>query len=217
MDADERRARLARYLPALMLVTDASRLRGRAMTDIVRAAVDGGVNMVQLRDRALPDGERLALAVQLRDAIAGRALLLVNTDAAAAIESGADGLHLRSDDTITHRSDVPQHILISRAAHGVEAAVAAERDGADLLVLGTVFASASHPGGATIGLAGVRAVCEAVRVPVIAIGGITAANAGDVMRAGASGAAVIGAIFDAEDARAAAAKLRAAMQAGVRP
>jgi thiamine-phosphate pyrophosphorylase len=217
MDADGRRARLARYLPVVMLVTDASRLRGRTMAGVVRAAVDGGVNIVQLRETALSHDERLALASEVRDAAAGRALLLVNDDADAAITAGTDGLHLRSDDTTTRRGDIPQHILISRAVHGVEAAVAAERDGADMLVLGTIFASGSHPGGATIGLAGVRAVCDAVRVPVVAIGGITAANAGGVMRAGASGIAVIGAIFDAEDARAAAAELCAAVETGARP
>jgi thiamine-phosphate diphosphorylase len=80
-----------------------------------------------------------------------------------------------------------------------------------MLVLGTVFPSASHPGGPTIGLEGVRDVCAAVNVPVIGIGGITAHNAGDVIRAGASGVAVISAIFDAPDPRAAAAELRAAI------
>ncbi len=82
-----------------------------------------------------------------------------------------------------------------------------------MLVLGTVFPSQSHPGGPTIGLEGVREVCDAVSIPVIGIGGITAANAGDVIRAGASGVAVISAIFDADDPRAAAAELRAAIDA----
>lgn len=216
MDADERRARLARYLPAVMLVTDASRLRGRALANVVRAAAGGGVNMVQLRDRDLSPGERLVRSGELRAALASRALLLVNADADAAVAAGADGLHLPARDTRTRRGDIPEHVLLSRAVHSVEEAAAAERAGADMLVLGTVFASASHPGGATIGLDGVRVVCEAVRVPVIAIGGITAANAGDVMRAGADGVAVIGAIFDAEDAWVAAAQLRAAVDAGAR-
>lgn len=216
MDADERRARLARYLPTVMLVTDASRLRGRALADVVRAAADGGVNMVQLRDGALSPGERMARSSELRDALASRALLLVNADADAAIATGADGLHLPANEARTRRGDIPEHIVVSRAVHSVAEAVAAERDGADMLVLGTVFASASHPGGATIGLEGVRAVCAGVHVPVIAIGGITAANAGGVMRAGASGVAAIGAIFDAEDVRAAAAQLRAAVDAGAR-
>ena len=216
MEADERQARLARHLPAVMLVTDASRLRGRTTLQVVRAAVDDGVNVVQLRERALTHAELLALARELRDAIAGRALMLVNGDAAAAIESRADVLHLRADDATTRRADLPAGMLISRAVHSVDAAVAADGAGADLLVLGTVFPSTSHPGGATIGLDGVRAVRGAVRVPMIAIGGITDENAGAVMRAGASGVAVIGAIYDAGDARAAAAELCAAVAIGAR-
>lgn len=85
-----------------------------------------------------------------------------------------------------------------------------------MVVAGTVFPSASHPGGATIGIDGLAEICAAVRIPVIAIGGVTAANAGEVMRAGASGAAVIGAIRGAPDARAAAAALRAGIDAGFR-
>lgn len=204
--------------PVLMLVTDASRLRGRSLESVVRAAIDGGVNVVQLRERALAHDHMTALATRLRAAIGGRALLLVNSDVAAAQASGADGVHLpeggASIAETRHRAG--ETMLISRAVHGVDAAVAAERDGADLLVLGTVFASASHPAGTAIGGEGVRAVCARVGVPVIAIGGITPGNAGAVVRAGAAGIAVIGAIFDAEDPRAAAAGLRAAIAAPVR-
>jgi thiamine-phosphate diphosphorylase len=97
--------------------------------------------------------------------------------------------------------------------HSVEAARDAERDGASLLIAGTVFASASHPGGETIGSDGLREICAAVRVPVLGIGGITAANAGDVIRAGASGVAVISAIAGADDPQAAAHGLRHAIDA----
>jgi thiamine-phosphate pyrophosphorylase len=111
------------------------------------------------------------------------------------------------------RPHVGDRVLISRAVHSVEAAVRAERDGADIVQLGTVFETPSKPGRAAIGVDGVRAVCAALRVPVIAIGGISAANAGGVLRAGAAGVAVIGAIFDADDPRAAAASLHAAIDA----
>jgi thiamine-phosphate diphosphorylase len=76
-----------------------------------------------------------------------------------------------------------------------------------------VFATASKPGAATLGVEGLRAVCEAVRIPVVAIGGITAENAASVVAAGATGIAVIGAIFDAPDPGAAAASLRHALEA----
>ncbi len=195
--------------PALVLVTDAARLRGRDLVAIVNGAVAGGVNVVQLRERELPHDDLVALGRRVRDAIAGRALLFVNSDAAAAIEIGADGVHF-PEDALPHDAATGA-LLVSRAVHSAEAAVAAQRAGADLLQLGTVFDTRSHPGVPTLGVDGVGEVCEMVVVPVIAIGGITAANAADVVRAGAAGVAVIGAIFDADDPRAAAAELRAAL------
>ena len=195
--------------PALVLVTDAARLRGRDLAAIVSEAVAGGVNVVQLRDRELPHDELVAFGRRVRDAIAGRALLFVNGDVAAAIEIGADGVHF--PEALSADAAPTGSLLVSRAVHSVEAAVAAQRTGADLIQLGTVFETRSHPGVPTLGVDGLREVCERVAAPVIAIGGITAANAAEVMRAGAAGIAVIGAIFDADDPRAAAAELRAAL------
>ncbi len=102
-------------------------------------------------------------------------------------------------------------MLISRAVHSIEAAVRAERDGADALVLGTVFPSASHPQGGALGLDCVRAVCNRVRTPVIAIGGVTPSAASDVLCAGARGVAAIGAFLDADDPELAAREFRTAM------
>lgn len=135
----------------------------------------------------------------------------------AALEARADGVHLpESGPSIAEaRARAGGALLISRAVHSIDAAVQAERDGADVLQLGTVFETASKPGAAPIGLDGVREVCGAMRIPVIAIGGITPANAPDVMRAGAAGVAVIGSILDAGDPRAAAEALRAAIAAPV--
>jgi thiamine-phosphate pyrophosphorylase len=200
-------------LPALVLVTDIARLHGRDLAGVVRRAVEGGVSIVQLREKSLPHDELVALAERVRDAIAGRALLFVNSDVIAAIRIGADGVHLpeQAAPTADIRASVGDHMLISRAVHGIDAALQAERDGADLVQLGTVFETASKPGASTIGFGGVRAVCERVSVPVVAIGGITPANAADVMRAGAAGVAVIGSVLDAPDTRAAAAALRAAI------
>jgi thiamine-phosphate diphosphorylase len=104
-------------------------------------------------------------------------------------------------------------MLISVAAHCLEEACAAEREGADMVVLGAVFATGSHPGVQTIGLHGVETVAKAVAIPVIAIGGVTDANARACIEVGARGIAVIGAIHDSADPRAAAAKLRSAVGA----
>jgi thiamine-phosphate pyrophosphorylase len=212
---EERRAKLERYLPVLMLVTDRSRLHGREIGQIVIQALEGGVNAVQVRERGIDTEEMVELSQELGDIAAGKALLFINSDVDAAIEIGCEGIHLPEGrgKLESVRRVMGQRALISRAVHTAEAAAEAEREGADLVVLGSVFASASHPNGEPIGVETVRAAAAAVSIPVIGIGGITAANTADVIRAGARGIAVISAIFDADDPRAAAAELRAAIDA----
>jgi thiamine-phosphate pyrophosphorylase len=195
-------------------VTDAARLRGRSLTMVLRAAIDGGANLIQLRDASRRQGF-VGLAEDAHHVIEGarsRVLIFVNDGCGTPASIHADGLHLPERVAWRGRhAGRDAQMLLSRSVHSVEAAVQAERDGADMLLLGTVFPSASHPGGPTIGLDGVRAVCAVVSIPVIGIGGITAQTAADVIRAGASGVAVISAIFDAPDPRAAALELRAAI------
>lgn len=144
---------------------------------IVRAAVEGGVNVVQIRGG---DAEVVRRA-------AGNARVVIN---------GIDHLP----------ENVPGRAL-GRSVHSVDAAVRAEQEGCEYVVAGSVFPTASHPGGPTGGLQLVRDVAAAVRIPVIAIGGINAANARSCIDAGASGVAVISAIFDADDPKRAAEEL----------
>lgn len=205
------RAQLVRrYLPALMLVVEGAdareRVRERA-TGAVDAAIRGGVNIVQLRDKTASIDQLTPVIAALREAIRGRAPLFVNSPHVLELPEGGDGVHFPESGVRDYDGDLP----LSIAAHSVEAARRAEAAGADMIVLGTIFRSPSHPGGETIGLDGVREVCAAVRVPVIGIGGITAANAGDVMRAGAAGVAAISAILDAANPDVAAAALRRAI------
>jgi thiamine-phosphate diphosphorylase len=205
--------------PALVLVTDSRRRHNRPtegeewVDDVVREAVLGGANIVQLREKHLRRAELIALGLHVRDAIARRALFFVNGDIQAAIALAADGLHLPEDGPSIEdaRRLVGDEMLISRAVHSVDAAIRAERDGADLLQLGTVFETGSKPHANPLGLDGVRAVCNQVFVPVIAVGGINLRNAPEVMRAGASGVAAIGAIFDADDSRRVAGELRSTL------
>jgi thiamine-phosphate pyrophosphorylase len=200
-----------------MLVTDRTLVPTGGLADAVDRAVAGGVDAVQLREKDLADGELIALGRELRAVTRGRALLLVNGTLAQAHACDADGLHLpeaappvapdrHSAFRIPHSA-----FLLGRSVHDVDAARRAAAERVDYLVLGTVFPSRSHPGGATGGLDLVRHVRAAVDVPIVAIGGITAANAASVLRAGASGVAVISAILAAPDPRAAAAELRAAI------
>jgi thiamine-phosphate pyrophosphorylase len=208
-------ARPALPRPALVLVTDSARRPdgGARIDRIVGEAVLGGVNIVQLREKHLATAQLIDLGRGVREAIDGRALFFVNGDIDAAVALDADGVHLPEDGPAIAdvRARVGERMLISRAVHSVDAALQAEHEGADLLQLGTIFATASKPGVQPLGIEGVHSVCAAVRLPVIAIGGISAANASAVLAAGAAGVATIGAIFDAEDPRAAAAALAVAM------
>lgn len=201
-------------LPCLCLVTDRERTASGDLVDTARAAVDGGVQMVQLREKDCPAGELLSLARELRSVTEGRALLVVNDRVDIALLSGADGVQLGENglDAASARRLVGSEMLIGRSVHSVEGAVEAESSGADFLVLGTIFQTASHPGADTGGLKLVRDVTDKVGIPVIGIGGISGSNVGGLVAAGAAGAAVITAISMAPDPKAAALDLSETMR-----
>lgn len=129
------------------------------------------------------------------------AALVVNDRIDVAMALGADGVHLGGGSLPVRdaRRLVGDSMLVGCSVHSLGDALLAEAEGADYLVLGTIFETRSHPGWVPAGLGLVREVSAAVRIPVIAIGGIDARNARSVMRAGADGVAVITAIQSAED------------------
>ncbi len=182
--------------------------------DTARGAVDGGVGMVQLREKDCPAGELLSLARELRRVTEGRALLVVNDRVDIALLSGADGVQLGENglDAASARRLVGSEMLIGRSVHSVEGAVEAESSGADFLILGTIFETASHPGADTGGLKLVRDVTGRVRVPVIGIGGISESNVAGLVESGAAGAAIITAISMARDPKAASLGLSEAIR-----
>ena len=200
-----------------MLVTDCSRLRGRALEVVASLAVEGGATVVQLRENDLPTRELDDLAITLRAVLRGRALLLVNDRVDVALAAGADGVQLpeRGLPGKAVREIAGEACILGRSVHGVDAAVHAEAESADFVLVGTIYATASKPEQTPAGVELVRAAVQAVRVPVVAIGGVTAENAGELIEAGASGVAVIGAIMDADDPKQAAAELRSALDAAV--
>ena len=199
--------------PSLMLITDRTRLRGRRLQEVASLAVDGGANVVQLREKDLPGRELYDLAVILHAVLRGRALLLVNERLDVALASGADGVHLPEQGlpAAAVRKIAGDACIVGRSVHSVEAAVRAQEQGADFVEVGAIFETGSKPGATVAGVALVRAVVDAVRVPLVAVGGITAENAADVIAAGADGVAVISAIMDADDPQRAAAALRNAL------
>lgn len=201
--------------PYLALITDRSRLRGRKLEEVVALAVEGGVNAVQLREKNLSTAEFYEMAMTLRYVLRGQALFLVNDRVDVALAVGADGVHLpeHSLPGKAVREIAGESCLIGRSVHSVGAALYAEADAADYIVAGPAFATASHAGQPPVGVELVRALAEAVHLPVIAIGGISESNVRAVIDAGAEGIAVISAIWDAPDPKAAARFLRETLDA----
>ena len=203
--------------PCLALVTDRRLVNGDTLPERVAAAVAGGVDLVQLREKDLPGGPLLELACKVQERIGNRALLLVNErlDVAAALPAAGVQLGEAGLPVAAARRLLGADALIGRSVHSPAGAQAAAAAGADFLVAGTMYASRSHPGEPPAGPALIRQIAAVTTAPVIGIGGITAANVGAVMQAGAAGVAVITGILAAPDPERAAAQLKAAMRAAL--
>ncbi len=203
-------------LPSLMLVTD--RTLCSDLSAAVAAALSAGVDVLQLREKSLPavrrdlpDSELLPLARRLRQLSAGRTLFLVNGSLDIAFAVGADGVHLPQAAPLIERPR--PDFLLGRSVHSLDEALAAATQGLDYLIAGPIYETRSHAGAEPAGPSLIAEVVAAVHVPVLAIGGITAANAGEAIAAGASGVAVVSAVLAAPDPAAAARDLRRALDA----
>ncbi|HEX6322676.1 MAG TPA: thiamine phosphate synthase [Vicinamibacterales bacterium] len=188
-----------RLVPRVLLVTSGHRLapgvsaaaRIARLERQARDAFAAGVDAVQIREEDLDGGALLELA----GAIAALGRVIVTDRADVAVAAGASGVHLKSTgpEAGRVRAILPAHMTLSRAVHSAAEAAEAGAGGAlDWVLAGTAFASVSKPGRAPLGAAGLRAIVEASPVPVVAIGGVTAANARDLLAAGAAGVAGIG-------------------------
>jgi thiamine-phosphate pyrophosphorylase len=219
LDGSARRARLADA--RLYLCTDARRDRGD-LADLVDAALTGGVDIVQLRDKVggspLEAGPELAALEVLADACARHgALLAVNDRADVALAAGADVLHLGQDDLPVRwaRRIVGDDVLIGRSAHAAEeTSAAAVEPGVDYFCAGPCWPTPTKPGRPAPGLDLVASVARArPDRPWFAIGGIDGGRLDEVLAAGARRIVVVRAITDADDPEAAARELGARLDA----
>jgi thiamine-phosphate pyrophosphorylase len=187
----------------LTVVADPEGVRDRSLLDAVRSALAAGAPAVQLRAKHLTARETVELGARiLAETSRSGALFFVNDRLDLALATGADGAHLGQDDLpmAAARRIAPAGFLLGGSAETVEQARAMERDGADYLGVGTVYATRSKlDAGAPIGVEGVRAAVAAVGIPVVGIGGIDADNAAAVVGAGAAGVALISAVLAAPD------------------
>jgi thiamine-phosphate pyrophosphorylase len=219
----------------LYLCTDRGLSLGRPITETVEAAIAGGVTMVQLREKDAPTGEFYAIAREVQAITRAHHIpLVINDRLDIALAIGAEGLHIGQSDLPLREArhlargaslqiargaslQIAGDMFIGVSVSTVEEALAAEAEGADYLGAGAVYPTGSKAdAGEAIGIDGLAEICAAVRIPVVGIGGINAANTAAVLQAGAAGIAVISAIVSQPDIQAAARSLRAILNSGVK-
>jgi thiamine-phosphate pyrophosphorylase len=177
---------------------------------VLRAAIDGGADVVQLRNKVAAPVDLIETArLVAAHARSRKALFIVDDHLELAIEAGADGVHLGQDDLPVEAARSRWGGLVGRSTHSLDQALEAQRQGADYLGVGPVYATPTKPGRPAVGLELVGTVAAAISIPWFAIGGIDARNLDDVLGAGASRVAVVRAVCGAGDPAAAARALRA--------
>ncbi len=199
----------------LYVVTDSGLARGRPLVEIVAAAIRGGADAVQLREKEAPARAQLALGRRLRDLTREAGVLfIVNDRADLAVALDADGVHVGQDDLppdVARRIVGPERI-IGVSAGTLDEALAARDAGADYLGVGPIYATATKPdAGAATGTELIAAIRRRVDLPIVGIGGIGRDNAAVVLAAGAEGVAVVSAVVAADDPEAAARELKERM------
>lgn len=196
---------------SLYLVTDGGARDIEGFCKKVARAIDGGVTLLQLREKTAASREFYELALRVKEIThKGRVPLIINDRLDIALAVDADGLHVGQEDlpvAVARRLLGPDKILGATAAT-VADALAAQEAGADYLGSGAVYPTGTKPGKALLPMERLMQIKNAVRIPVVAIGGITAENISFVRRSGVDGVAVVSAIMDSSDPSAAARELR---------
>ena len=206
----EMRDKLAESL-LLYAVTDRHWLGDRTLYDVVRESLDGGVTFLQLREKDLDDETFFREAVRLRDMAREYGVpFVINDNVDIAVRMDADGVHVGQSDMEAGdvRALIGPDKILGVSAQTVEQAVLAEKRGADYLGVGAVFPTGSKDDADDVSFETLKAICEAVSIPVVAIGGITAENTPQLAGSGICGMAVISAIYGQKDIYKATASLK---------
>ncbi|HXV79421.1 MAG TPA: thiamine phosphate synthase [Candidatus Binatia bacterium] len=189
-------------LPPLYAVLDPEQTKGRATESILPALLEGGVKLLQLRVKAAPAADFLQLARAARNLTRSHGCkLIVNDRLDVALASDADGVHLGQEDLPLHAArKLMGNRIIGISTHDVEQAKEAEAGGADYIGFGPMFGTATKATGYSArGLEMLRQVRHTVKVPIVAIGGITETNVNEVWRAGADSVAIISDLLAADN------------------
>lgn len=192
----------------LYAVTDRNWLKeGECLSDPVEELLKAGVTCVQLREKEADDESFMKEALALKELCSRYQVpLIINDRPDIALKSGADGVHVGLSDMGIEKARelLGDGFIIGGSAHNVQEALEAQRAGADYIGCGAVFGSKTKKDVTTLPAEELKAICRAVEIPVVAIGGINLDNIQRLSGTGVDGAAVISALFGAEDKTAAA-------------
>lgn len=195
----------------LYAVTDSAWLDGRSLEEVVAEALEGGISFLQIREKDLPYEAFKEKALSLKaEAAKYKVPFVVNDNVYLAKDIDADGVHIGQGDMSI--AEVKQILgedkIIGVSAQTAEQALLAQEQGASYLGVGAVFPTGTKLDAADVGLDGLKEICGAVSIPVVAIGGIHESNIPQMEGCGADGIAVVSAIFASEDIGGACRKLR---------
>ena len=188
-------------------VTDRTWLDGRTLIEVTEQAIAGGATCIQLREKELDKESFLQEAETLKALCESYKIpFIVNDDVDIAVRCEADGVHIGQHDmeAARVRELIGQDMILGVSAQTVEQALKAEKDGADYLGVGSVFSTGTKADADDVSLSELKAICEAVAIPVVAIGGISLDNIVELKGTGIDGVAVVSAIYAAKDPEAAA-------------
>ncbi len=182
----------------LYAVTDRAWLGEKTLYEQVEEALLGGATMIQLREKEMDDEDFLREAFEIKDLCRKyKVPFLINDNVEVALKCGADGVHVGQSDMEAGlvREKIGADMILGVSAHTIEQALAAESRGADYLGVGAVFSTSTKSDANAVSYETLRAICKAVKIPVVAIGGISPENVLKLSGSGIAGIAVVSAIF----------------------
>lgn len=199
----------------LYAITDRHWLNGRSLYDVVKESLDGGVTFLQLREKQLDEDHFLEEAKKLQGLCSEYNVpFIINDNVEIALAINADGVHIGQSDMEMKeaREKLGPDKIIGVSAHTKEEALLAQAQGADYLGVGAVFPTSSKDDAESVSYETLKAICEVVSIPVVAIGGITRENLHQLSGSGVSGISVISAIYAQSDIKEAARELKQCVQ-----
>ncbi len=201
-------------------VTDRSWLGEQTLYEQVEEALQGGATFVQLREKELAEEAFLKEALEIKELCHRyKVPFVINDNVELACKMDADGVHVGQSDMEAGnvRSLIGKDKILGVSAQTVEQAILAQKQGADYLGVGAVFPTGSKADAEQVDYQTLKAICEAVKIPVVAIGGIGRHNVSELLNSGICGVAVISAIFAADDIKSATTQLKELTQKVVSP